>query len=68
MLVCGTLVYSRGDEVQNKKDHLEFEAHAAEEGEAQPSVLMPGKPFSIGDPFCCDAFRAWYWAIVCHTS
>lgn len=43
MLVCGTLVYSRGDEVQSKRDHLEYEAHAAEEGEAQPSVLMPGQ-------------------------
>lgn len=42
MLVCGTLVYSRGDELQSKKDHLEYEAHAAEEGEAQPSILMPG--------------------------
>lgn len=44
VLVCGTLVYSRGDEVQSKKDHLEYEAHAAEEGEAQPSILMPGLP------------------------
>lgn len=42
VLVCGTLVYSRGDEVQSKRDHLEYEAHAAEEGQAQPSVLMPG--------------------------
>lgn len=42
VLVCGTLVYSRGDEVQSKKEHLEYEAHAAEEGEAQPSMLMPG--------------------------
>ncbi len=42
--MCGTLVYSRGDEVQSKKDHLEYEAHAAEEGEAQPSMLMPGLP------------------------
>ena len=43
VLVCGTLVYSRGDEVQSKRDHLEYEAHAAEEGQAQPSVLMPGQ-------------------------
>ena len=43
MLVCGTLVYSRGDEVQSKRDHMEYEAHAAEEGQAQPSVLMPGQ-------------------------
>ena len=43
VLVCGTLVYSRGDEVQTKQEHAEYEAHAAEEGEAQPSVLMPGK-------------------------
>ncbi|KAL3147971.1 hypothetical protein ABBQ38_014266 [Trebouxia sp. C0009 RCD-2024] len=42
VLVCGTLVYSRGDEVQSKRDHLEYEAHAAEEGQAHPSVLMPG--------------------------
>lgn len=43
MLVCGTLVYSRGDEVQSKREHLEYEAQAAEEGQAQPSVLMPGQ-------------------------
>ena len=43
MLVSGTLVYSRGDEVQSKKEHLEYEAQAAEEGEAQPSVLTPGQ-------------------------
>ena len=29
--------------MQSKRDHLEYEAHAAEEGEAQPSVLMPGQ-------------------------
>lgn len=43
VLVCGTLVYSRGDEVQSKRDHLDYEAHAAEEGQAQPSLLMPGQ-------------------------
>lgn len=43
VLVCGTLVYSKGDEVQNSKAHAELEAAAAEEGEAaQPSTLMPG--------------------------
>ena len=43
VLVCGTLVYSRGDEVQSKKEQVEYEAHAGEEGQAQPSLLMPGQ-------------------------
>lgn len=43
VLVCGTLVYSKGDEVQNAKAHAEMEAVAAEEGEAaEPSIRMPG--------------------------
>lgn len=43
VLVCGTLVYSKGDEKQSAKLHAELEATAAEEGEAAPSVLMPGQ-------------------------
>jgi len=60
VLVCGTLVYSRGDEVQSKKDHLEYEAHAAEEGEAQPSMLMPGLSWNNSDPRAV-CFKELHW-------
>ena len=72
--MCGTLVYSRGDEVQSKRDHQEYEAHAAEEGEAQPPVLMPGEPPSIGLPLCACALVLgqscvpWRACHTCHMS
>lgn len=44
VLVCGTLVYSRGDEVQNAKAHAELQAAAEEEGQAAlPGLPTPGK-------------------------